>query len=309
MGSTTSTSEFREDPPQQFCYRHPNRETNVACSSCGKPICPDCMTPSPVGMRCPDCAGERTRVITAAQVGDQSAVAALWREAPLTTILIAINLVAFIAELVSGYPLSPFPSNVQGDVLLHGVFFGPAIADGEWWRVITSGFLHFGLIHIGFNMYLLYVLGKMLEPEIGSVRYGIVYLSALLAGSLGSIILEPGTPSAGASGAIFGLMGLAIVIARARGLNDAVKQIGVLIGINLLITFGYSGISKGAHLGGLLGGALAGVVLFELDERRHVFGRNKWAGTLIIALFAIGLFAANIVIARHQYPAIAAGTV
>lgn len=300
MSSTTSTTEFSSaDPPQKTCYKHPKRETNVECSSCGRPICTDCMTPSPVGMRCPECAGERTKVITASQVAAPS----LWKEAPLTTILIAINAIAFLAELISGYPPGIFPSNVQGWVAEHGVFYGPLIANGDWWRVITSGFLHFGLMHIAFNMYLLFVLGKMLEPAIGALRYGLVYITALLAGSLGAMILDPSTPSAGASGAIFGLMGVALVIAKSRGLDDAVKQIGGLIVINLVVTFGFSGISKGAHIGGLIGGALAGFLLFELDERRHIFGRNKWAGTAIVAIFAIAVFAANIMIARNQFPA------
>jgi membrane associated rhomboid family serine protease len=145
----------------------------------------------------------------------------------------------------------------------------------------------------------------MLEPAIGSLRYGIVYITALLAGSLGAMILDPGTPSAGASGAIFGLMGLAVVIAKSRGLDEAVKQIGVLIIINLVITFGYSGVSKGAHLGGLIAGGLAGFILFELDERRHIFGRNKYAGTAIIAVLAVACFAANILIAQQQFPAAA----
>src|SRR3954447_24319876 len=110
MSSTTSTSEYRDtSPPQQTCYKHPKRETNVECSSCGRPICTDCMTPSPVGMRCPECAGERTKVITASQVTAPS----LWKEARLTTILIAINAIAFVAELISGYPPGIFPGNVQ----------------------------------------------------------------------------------------------------------------------------------------------------------------------------------------------------
>ena len=123
------------------------------------------------------------------------------------------------------------------------------------------------------NMYLLYVLGRMLEPELGPVQMLAVYVTSLLAGSLGAIILEPSVPSAGASGAIFGLMGMTLVVARSRGLSEAVKQIGVLVVINLVITFGYSGISKGAHLGGLIGGALCGLILFELGERRGWLGR------------------------------------
>jgi len=299
MSSTTSTTDFtREQPASQTCYKHPKRETNVSCSSCGRPICTDCMTPSPVGMRCPECAGERTQVITASQVTNPS----LWATAKLTSILIGINAVVFVAELLSGYPLGLFPTSLHGWVVQHGVFYGPLIAGGDWWRVITSGFIHFGLMHIAFNMYLLYVLGRMLEPAIGSLRYGLVYITSLLAGSLGTMILSPSTPSAGASGAIFGLMGLALVIAKSRGIDDAVKQIGALILLNLVVTFSFAGISKGAHIGGLIGGALAGFILFELDERRHIFGRNKWSGAAIIGVFAIALFAANLLIAHSQFP-------
>jgi membrane associated rhomboid family serine protease len=114
--------------------------------------------------------------------------------------------------------------------------------------------------------------------------------------------LEPTTASAGASGAIFGLMGLALVIAKSRGLTEAVKQIGGLIVINLIITIGVSGISKGAHIGGLIAGVLSGLLLFELDEKRQIFGKNKWAGAAIIGLFAVGLFAANIWLAQQKFP-------
>jgi membrane associated rhomboid family serine protease len=298
MDSTTSTTHVSGQHSGNRCYRHPKRETNVSCSSCGNPICTDCMTPSPVGMRCPDCASERTRVITASQLGAEDT----WRTIPLTAVLIGLNAVAFIAELLAGYPLGVFPGGVHGWVLEHGVFYGPLIAHGEWWRVVTSGFLHFGLLHIALNMYLLYVLGRMLEPAIGTLRYGLVYLAALMTGSLGTMILDPSTPAAGASGAIFGLMGLALVVAKTRGIEGAVGQIGGLIVLNLVITFSYAGISKGAHVGGLIGGVLAGLVLFELDERRNMLGRNKWSASAIIGAFAVAVFVATIALARSKFP-------
>src|SRR5215203_5491410 len=131
------------------CYRHPNRETGVSCSNCGRPICPDCMTPTPVGMRCPDCARQRTPVRTMANVRAGG-------EPVVTYALIAINVIAFVAELASG---SAVAQRGGGSVINRGALFGPAIAeDHEYWRLITSGFLHAGLIHILFNMYFLYVL-------------------------------------------------------------------------------------------------------------------------------------------------------
>src|SRR5215204_1233081 len=124
----------------QTCYRHPGRETAVSCSSCGRPICPECMTPTPVGMRCPECASQRTRVVRGVGQADG------FSRAPATYILIAINVVVFLLEIG---------------------LYGPFVAAGEWYRLVTSGFLHAGIIHIGFNMFLLFMLGRLLEPSLG----------------------------------------------------------------------------------------------------------------------------------------------
>lgn len=290
---------------QQTCYRHNGRETNVSCSNCGRPICPDCMTPSPVGMRCPECSSERQKVYTRSDIGPGVGVAGFAREAPVTAGLIALSVLVFLAQIATGYPLGVFPQGGGGWVTEQGLLFAPAIAGGEWWRVLTPGFLHLGLLHIAMNMYLLYILGRMLEPELGPVQMLAVYVTSLLAGSLGAILLEPSVPSAGASGAIFGLMGMALVIARSRRLGEAVKQIGVLVVINLVITFGYSGISKGAHLGGLIGGALCGLILFELGERRGWLGRGARAqqvGTAIVTVMGFVLFFGCVIAARAIYP-------
>jgi membrane associated rhomboid family serine protease len=288
----------------QTCYRHPGRETNVSCSNCGKPICTDCMTPSPVGMRCPDCANQRQKVYTRADI-TPGPVAAAWRETPVTTALIAINLVVFILQIATGAQIGLLTSGVEGWVTQHGVFFGPLIAHGEYWRVITPGFLHFGLLHIALNMYLLYILGRMLEPELGAIQMLAVYLTSLIAGSLGAMILEPGTPSAGASGAVFGLMGMALVVAWSRQNREALQQIAILVALNLFITFGNSSISKGGHLGGLLGGAISALILFKIGERLGlvgVHGKNRWIGTGIIVALGVILYVACIVVARNTYP-------
>src|ERR1041385_527499 len=128
------------------CYRHPSRETGVACSNCGRPICPECMTPTSVGMRCPECARQRTRVVRPRSMSSGATTA--------TYVLIVINVAAFLAELVSGVSL--LGNSCGGSkVILHGALFGPKVADGEYWRLVTSGFLHFNLWHIAFNMYAL----------------------------------------------------------------------------------------------------------------------------------------------------------
>jgi membrane associated rhomboid family serine protease len=240
----------------ETCYRHPNRETGVHCSNCGRPICPDCMTPTPVGMRCPECSRERTKVRTLRSTATEPTV---------TYVLIAINVIAFLAEGRFGV------SSESGGSTLFERFalFGPSVADGDWWRIATSGFLHANLLHIGFNMYLLYLLGQMLEPAVGSVRFVLIYAVALFAGSLGALIISPDSVTVGASGAVFGLMGAAAVELRARGINPFETNIGGLILFNLLFTFVFSGsISIGGHIGGLIGGAAAGFLFLQADERR-----------------------------------------
>jgi len=267
------------------CYRHPDRETGVSCSNCGRPICPDCMTPTPVGMRCPECARERTKVKTMRSVQGEPRV---------TFALIAINVIAFLAEGQFGFQATSGGSQVY----LKGVLYGPFIANQhEYWRLVTSGFLHAGLLHIGFNMYLLYLLGRLLEPAIGSLRFGVLYFAALLAGSAGALIVSPQSPTLGASGAVFGLMGAAFFELRARGVDPmaggAFGSIGGLILINLVLSFAISGISIGGHIGGLIGGSLVALIFQAADRMRqplvgYLGGIAVGAISVAIAIAAAG---------------------
>src|SRR5687767_4192348 len=187
------------------CYRHPGRETGVSCSNCGRPICPDCMTPTPVGMRCPECSKDTTKVRN---------VRASYDARPVVTIgLIAINVLIWFGTS------SSTSSPIVGDFIL----FGPAVDQGELYRLVTSGFLHQpdfgrGLLHIGFNMYILWFLGNLLEPALGPFKFAGLYLAALLCGSFAVLVIDPLSPTLGASGAIFGLMGAAFAMQRARGI-------------------------------------------------------------------------------------------
>ncbi|MCW3033031.1 MAG: Rhomboid family protein, partial [Solirubrobacterales bacterium] len=227
------------------CYRHPSRETGVSCSNCGRPICPDCMTTTTVGMRCPECARQRTKVKRLRDTANVPRV---------TYTLMALNIAAYLTEQGQ---LSVSGTGIGGKVIDEGVLYRAAISEGhQYWRLITSAFLHENLLHIGFNMYLLYVLGRMLEPAIGSIRFAAIYVVALLAGSFGVLLATSGA-SLGASGAIFGLMGAAAVELRSRGLSVMESGIGGLILINLIFSFAFANISVGAHIGGLIGGALA----------------------------------------------------
>ncbi len=258
------------------CYRHSGRETRVSCSSCERPICPECMTPTPVGMRCPECASQTTNV-RRLETGISAS------RSPATFVLIAINVAAFVAELAFGGATTLGFGGSGGKVINHFGINGPQIADGDVWRILTGGFLHLGLLHIAFNMYALYILGGILEPGIGTPRFVALYFASLLAGSAGALIADPHTTTVGASGAIFGLMSATFIIARRRGLGALSQQIGFFILLNLLFSFSVSGISIGGHLGGLAGGAIAAFVIVA-GERR--------ARSLTLELVGLGLISA-----------------
>jgi membrane associated rhomboid family serine protease len=216
------------------------------------------MTPTPVGMRCPECAKQRTKVQTMSST----------RSDPRVTValIIACVVLYFATGSLSN------PDRLYFDLAL----YGPAVADGDVWRLVTGGFLHAvgsgRIFHILFNMYLLWLLGNMLEPTLGSARFAALYFTALLWGSFGALLVEPDAVTVGASGAVFGLMGAAAVDLRARGM---------LILLNLGLSFVLSGISIGGHIGGLVGGALVGVA-FEVASRR----RMPWFGFVACAALA-----------------------
>jgi membrane associated rhomboid family serine protease len=214
------------------------------------------MTSTPVGMRCPECARERTKVKTMAAVDTPV----------LTYILIGINVAIALGTLLSGGSASG-SGGLGSSILSDGAVSRPAVDAGDWWRILTAGFLHTGLLHLLFNMFGLWVLGSLLEPAIGRVRFGVIYFVSLLAGSFGALLLEPSAPTVGASGAIFGLMGAALVVMRHRGIDPMESGLGLWLGLNLLITFTIPNISIGGHIGGLVGGALAALVMFELPDR------------------------------------------
>jgi membrane associated rhomboid family serine protease len=233
------------------------------------------MTPTPVGMRCPECSRQRTKVRTAQT---------LTGEPTLTYIIIGICVIVQLGQSLSGG--STVSGGLGGSELFRqGALFGPAVAAGDYWRLVTSGFLHAGLLHLLFNMYLLYILGTMLEPTIGRLRFGIIYFVSLLCGSFGVLLASPNSFAVGASGAVFGLMGAAVVILRNRGIDPRQSGLPFLIGLNLLFTFLVPGISIGAHLGGLFGGALTAVLLYELPDRVRLprVGADLLAGALGVA--------------------------
>lgn len=273
----------------QFCYRHPDRETGVSCSRCDRPICTDCMTTSPVGMHCPECAGQRTPVRTAASIGRSAG-------APVTYALMAIVALVFLAEAGGGG--GALGAEGGGRVIRDWGLYGPAVdRDGEWWRLLTGGFLHAGPLHLLMNMFVLYVLGTLLEPAVGSARFAGIYATSLLAGSCGALLLDPDVVTVGASGAVYGLMAATFLIARRRGVEQVASQIGFWLVINLAFTLSVPGISLGGHAGGLAGGALAAVVLLaaeRLGDRREAAGAALFGLAALSAVsVAVALWAAG----------------
>ena len=250
----------------ETCYRHPDRETRVSCSSCGRPICPDCMTPTPVGMRCPECASQRTRVVRN-PTGTPSGFQAF----PATYVLIAINVIVFLIQIASGS--GGFRETGISQFVADFALFGPSVAEGEWYRLLTCGFLHANLVHIGFNMLILFFLGRLLEPALGTPRFLVLYFASLFAGSLGALVLDPNALTLGASGAVFGLAAATFIIARGRGMEALASQIGFLIVFNLVWSFVGSNISVGGHLGGLIGGTLCALAI--VAGERGLFGRSR----------------------------------
>jgi membrane associated rhomboid family serine protease len=271
------------------CYRHPGVETGVSCSSCGRPICPDCMTPTPVGMRCPECSGEKTRIVSGpaaiSGAGD-------W---PATKVLIGICVAVYLLEILTG--TGGLGAGGSAVLANFGVL-GAGVAEGEWYRLITGGFLHLSIFHLAFNMVALFFLGRILEPSIGTVRFLAIYFASLLAGSFGAILLSGSfVNTVGASGAVFGIFGATFLIARGRGLDHIASQIGLILGINLLLTFTISGISIGGHIGGLVGGLACGALVVAGEKGR--LGRS--AGPIeysAMAAIAIGSFIGAIAISE-----------
>jgi membrane associated rhomboid family serine protease len=263
----------------EVCYRHPNRETNVQCSRCGRPICPECMHDSPVGMRCPECAGQRTRARTLPIRRSGTPYG--------TYALLALNVLVFIAEIGGGGGAASLEGG--GTLVTDGGLYGPAIANQhEWYRIVTSGFLHAGPLHLFLNMFVLYILGTILEEGIGTARLVGVYFVSLLAGSFGALLLDPNEVTVGASGAVYGIMAATFLVARRRGVEQLASQIGLWVVLNLVFTFSVPGISIGGHLGGLAGGAAAAGVILAAERRGRGTVGMEVLGMLIIAAIAVG---------------------
>jgi membrane associated rhomboid family serine protease len=277
-------------PSMPTCYRHPHQVAGVICQRCDRPICPQCMNVASVGFHCPECVKQGSQKV-------YRGPAALAQAAPVVTqVLIGLNVLAFVIGLIDSRGKSLWTA--AGGFETNGGLFGPAVVHHPW-ILITSGFLHAGLVHIGLNMWSLYILGRVLEPIVGRLRFALLYFAAMLAGSLGALLLTPRDLSVGASGAIFGLLGALLVVAQRNHAVQALRQLLFWLGVNFAITLTIPAISKGDHFGGVIGGAAACFAMLEVQERT----RSKQAAVAVVC--AIGLACAVIayVLMRSKYGA------
>jgi membrane associated rhomboid family serine protease len=238
-----------------------------------------------VGPRCPDHATQgKPRVRPPAHTRAQRRVTALSTEQPFVTwALIAVNVVVAFVNIAQGGRFGDFRG---GSLWANWVLYGPAVANGDWWRLITAAFLHANLLHIGLNMLALVWLGAPVERYLGHFQYLALYLVSGLAGSAGALIATPTGLTVGASGAIFGIMG-ALLIIEYQATGNIAGQAFTLIVINLLFSFTVSGISVGGHIGGLLGGIAAALALTRFGRTTLTYGRPGFTG--VAALIGVGL--------------------
>jgi membrane associated rhomboid family serine protease len=269
----------------RYCYRHPDRETGLSCSECDRPICYECMTPAPVGIRCPEHSGKAQGLQRVTQTA--RALSSDSTGGYVTKALIAINTAVFLLELATGGTINGIGSRLYEQ----GALYGPAVAAGDWWRLISAAFLHYGPIHLGLNMLALWWFGQPLEHALGRGRFLLLYLVAGLAGSAGALLVTPLAATVGASGAIFGILGAALIMER-QGSMVFGGQAMTMIVINLVFTFAVGGISIGGHLGGLAGGALCMLALSRFGRGHAVYGRPGVVG--IVSLVAIGILSVGI---------------
>lgn len=293
------------DDDVRVCYRHPDRETLVSCANCGRPICHECMIPAPVGFRCPECVRQqnggarRARVVTRDQMRSRwSAGGLASRTAPATKALVAVNVAFFVFEMVLASGMALGGSVSMNTLTAIGALVPARVAEqNEYWRLLTSMFLHAGIFHLAFNMWALWIVGSFLERVMGTLRFVLLYFIAGLSGSVLVLLVGPErVATVGASGAIFGVFGATFLwayLSRGRDMmaDQLVRTMGIILAINIVISLvGSAYISWQAHFGGLIGGIAAFAAMRWGDKQgfRGRIGNDTWVA--LAGIFAV-LFA------------------
>jgi membrane associated rhomboid family serine protease len=263
----------------QVCVRHPDRPTGLRCSRCDRPACPQCLRDASVGMQCVDCVTEGAR--TQRRGRDLRRPTAV-----VVPTLIALNVAVFAWTALDAGSVQ---DNTDGAVFAGGALVPLQVAGGEWWRLVTSGFLHIGPIHLLFNMVALWFIGRDIELVLGRLRFTALYGASLLGGSAAVMVFgSPVSATAGASGAIFGLMGALVVLLRRMRL-PATSAL-VIIGLNVVFSLTFPGISLLGHLGGLVvGTGVAAAMTYGPGRSRPVVGLWIVAGVVLALVVAVAL--------------------
>lgn len=302
-------------PPQPRCARHPDRPTALSCTRCGRPACPDCLRPASVGHQCVECVAAAQRSSAQARTIAGAPVRSTLPTPVVTYALIALNVLVFAVTALQAGSLmengagavnwytgaATFDSSLFGTMVLDPL----AVAQGELFRVVGSGFLHFGLVHLAVNMFALWILGRDTEIVLGRSRYLAVYLVSLLGGSASALAFESlGAFTAGASGAIFGIMGAqAVLLVRMR--RSPVPVLAI-IGLNIVISLTVPGISLWGHIGGLVAGAAATAAFVYAPTGSRTpaaVARSRqlgWAGLAAVTVLVVGVIALRVVGLRDQ---------
>jgi membrane associated rhomboid family serine protease len=263
------------------CVRHPDRPTGLRCTRCDRPACPECLREASVGYQCVDCVndGRRTvrqpRTMAGAQRGNQRLI--------VVPVLILLNVAVFGYTVAQAHSLG---RNGNSQLFQDWELWPPIVAGGEWWRLITAGFLHSGPVHIALNMMALYLLGRELEPLLGRIRFTAIYLISLLGGSVAVFLLgDERVPVVGASTAVFGLMGAILVVVLRLKLNP--RPVLTIVALNVFISIAVPNISLLGHLGGGVIGALATAAMVYAPAK----SRTLWQAStfVVLAIALVGL--------------------
>jgi membrane associated rhomboid family serine protease len=270
-------------PAPAVCVRHPDRSTGLTCTRCERPACPECLREASVGYQCVDCVG---RPVRPGRRGTTVAGAAPGGRPVVVPTLIGLNTAIFLLTVVQAGSVN---GNAAAPLFDEWALVPTLVQTGEWWRVLTGGFLHIGPIHLLFNMLALWVLGRDMEIVLGRGRFLAVYLISLLGGSAAVMVFSaPNQAVAGASGAVFGLMGgLAVVLRRLRA---PAGQVVGLIAVNLVISVVIPGISLIGHLGGLVvGAAVTAALVYAPVRNRTAVQAAALTGLTVLLLLLIAV--------------------
>jgi len=268
-----------EGASDDYCYRHPDRESYVLCQRCARTVCGECQIHAPVGVHCPECSPSQATNLRPATLGARRGGFALsTRQRPTATyVLLGLMVVTYLGQLVTG------------DFVTQALLYWPPLTLGEPWRMVTTMFVHSpsSVFHILFNGYSLFILGTLLERLIGPSRFVVLFFLSGFGGSVAVSVLSPMSAVVGASGAIFGLFGALFVIQRSFG--GANVQLLIVLALNLVLGFVVPGISWQAHIGGLLTGALTAGILVKTRGAQQASQQRLQLGMVAGGLVAVAL--------------------